>query len=384
MVRPLEPIPLEHDGHKIVALRDPTGFSQNVAVLPLHSFVLVQMMDGTRTREGILAEVDARFGLRLDPAQLEELIEGLDRALLLDSPRARQVLGAQRERPAAHVGTAYPAEPEELRLFLDGILARLPRRRPLRLKALMAPHIDLARGADSYAFAYDRIGATREAEAFVVLGISHAPARNPYVLTRKSFLTPLGTVPTAVELVDELVAGCDFDPFLDEFNHVGEHSVEFQAVWLRHVLGEVPIVPVLCGSFQEPLVGGGRPEDIPGVASFLNALRGLMERRRVCLVAGVDLSHVGVRFGGSPLSDGDLEALRRADLASLERVTAGDAAGFFASLQADGGRRNWCGTSAIYTMLAVLGQPGSLDHYQQCNEPGNLSTVAVAAAYWEG
>ena len=63
------------------------------------------------------------------------------------------------------------------------------------------------------------------------------------IATRKDFATPLGAAETDGELLDAVAARCSLDLFADEFAHRREHSIEFQVVWLQHVIGEVRIRP---------------------------------------------------------------------------------------------------------------------------------------------
>ena len=287
-------------------------------------------------------------------------------------------------RPPAHAGSAYPEEPDQLRHFLNDLLDQ-PLLSPLYpSRAYLIPHIDLQRGKESYAQAWNHLRPQlQEFDTFIILGISHAYSHHPFVLTRKHFDTPLGRVETDLALVEELARLAPFDPFVDEFNHLGEHSVEFQAVFLQHLCQRpFRIVPILCGSFHECLVSPSWPEEDPDVAGFLQAVESLLApRERTCWIASVDLAHMGQRFGGPQLSPNDLEFLQRRDLATMERAVQADPQGFLQSLQEDRGERNYCGTSAIYSMLQVLKpKSGRLLHYQQCNEPGLTSTVTVASA----
>lgn len=387
VVRPLEPVPIDHGEQRFIALRDNTGLSAGMVLLQPAAYFLLQFMDGKHNRSEIRQRFTATTGLELPEEMLENLLAQLDEHLVLDGPRAREALARHSLRPAAHAGSAYPSDPAELKLFLDGVLGLDPNgvgEVAGRLAGVLAPHIDIRRGAACYSQAFSELRARRpERILAIVLGISHSASRTPFILTRKDFETPLGPVPTDLAVVDELAAACDFDPFTDEYNHLGEHSVEFQAVFLRHLYpSHLRMVPILCGSFHRPLLEGGLPEDIAGVPAFFSALKRVVEghSEEAVIIASVDLAHVGVRFGGSPLSEQDLAALAVADRESLARAVEGDAPGFFATLQADGGARSYCGTSAIYTMLRVLDTSGTLHRYDQCNEPGNVSSVTIAAA----
>lgn len=381
-VRWMQPELLQVKGETFVSLRDPAGIQVDLMLLSPLAYQLTQLMDGRRSRSQILEQARERWGVRLQAEQLDQLLNSLDERYILDNRKSRDYLRDLAFRPAAHAGSAYPAAPADLSEFLDQILStETPETIPAG-SAYLIPHIDLRRGRESYARAYGHMrGGLQEFDLFVILGITHAYSHNPFVLTRKDFKTPLGRLETDQDLVEKVAAKLPFDPFLDEFNHLGEHSIEFQLVFLQHLHPRpFKILPILCGSFQEFLETPRWPEEDPRVASFLQRLGEVVPRDRTCWIASVDLAHMGQRFDGPPLSVSALKKLEEQDQKSIAAAVEGDARGFLASLQEDQGQRNYCGTSAIYSMLQVL-RPGSgaLLHYQQCNEPGLTSTVTVTS-----
>ena len=116
------------------------------------------------------------------------------------------------------------------------------------------------------------------------------------------------------------------------------------------------------------------------VRAFIEALRTLIEERGdgVCCIAGVDLSHIGRRFGQPlNLSEALQEQVRRDDQAMLEPVLKGDADGFFGFIRNEKDRRNVCGVPAIYTLLQLM-RPceGRLLDYGQAVEEGTQSIVS--------
>jgi hypothetical protein len=135
----------------------------------------------------------------------------------------------------------------------------------------------------------------------------------------KDFETPLGTVKTDKRIVEELMDSSRDCVLADDLPHRHEHSIEFQVLFLRHVLAnpDLSIVPILCGSLRGSLDSYGRPSEIPCVGGFLAALRGAMEReeRRCLIVAGVDFSHIGIKFGEAMTA---VEAKMRGTLADIE------------------------------------------------------------------
>src|SRR5207253_4122981 len=141
-----------------------------------------------------------------------------------------------------------------------------------------------------------------DADLFVIFGTCHAGMRNPFALTRKPYETPLSAVAVDVEFVERLTTRPGQDCFAAERAHRNEHSIEFQAVFLRYLFAgrrEVTIVPVLTSFVHEAMVRGRRPEDERRVARFLDALGETVAAsgRRGAFVAGADLAHAGPLFG---------------------------------------------------------------------------------------
>src|SRR5205823_2871875 len=178
---------------------------------------------------------------------IEGVVNALDEQGFLDTPRfaARraEIDDAFRRaptRPAAHAGGAYAGEAAALRQAIDGYFAAGPG--PLNgsgggapVRGVMAPHIDLHRGGAGYAWAYRDLGERCDADVFVIFGTSHAGLDHPFALTRKDYDTPLGAARTDTEFVGALAKRARQDCFASEGAHRTEHSIEFQAVFLRYL-----------------------------------------------------------------------------------------------------------------------------------------------------
>src|SRR5512146_3352855 len=105
------------------------------------------------------------------------------------------------------------------------------------------------------------------------------------------FETPFVTVETDREFVQQLQAKCADDFFVDEYLHRGEHSLEFQVLFLKYVAqqraalrgeSERPfkIVPILVSSFHSAVLEQTLPEKTPTVGKFLDGLRELVRKDR--------------------------------------------------------------------------------------------------------
>lgn len=413
-LRALEAFPVEQGGQRCVALRDPAGFTDQIAVLPPALLDLVSLFDGTHSVEQIREILERRHGKAPTLKQIADVVQRFDAAGFLDSDRFRKRRRALEDafrqspvRPAAHAGGAYAGEAEALQAQIDGFfsaadgpgLGSRSRRRGDRIsndvtvdykqtRALIAPHIDFHRGGSTYAWAYREILERSDADLFVVLGTCHAGMRDPFAVTLKPYDTPLGPVPVDHEFYDALNRRAGQDLLASEPAHRAEHSIEFQAVMLQHIVGArrpFAILPVLASYLHKSLESGGDPEADLRVPRFVDALRETIaaSSRRVCLVAGVDLAHVGPRFGDRELNtEASLARVERDDRAMLESVVGVDAGGFYAGIAADHDARRICGLSPIYTLLRLLPDaPGRLVRYTQWPDPqGAVTFCAVTFA----
>jgi hypothetical protein len=207
---------------------------------------------------------------------------------------------------------------------------------------------------------------------------------DPFAVTLKPYDTPLGAVAVDRDFCEALHARAGQDLLASEPAHRSEHSIEFQAVMLQAVLGPrrpFTILPVLASYLHEAVWLGTEPEADARVPRFLDGLRETIAAsgRRVCVVAGVDLAHVGPRFGdATPNSEASLAAVERADRAMLESVLAVDARGFYDQVAADRDARRICGLSPIHALLRVLpAAPGRLLQYRQWPDPEGAVTFCA-------
>jgi len=370
--------PIIHQGRPAVLVSDPLRLTDRVLVVPQPLVPLLMLCDGTRDVGRLRAAAALRFGLRVGPEAVEELVSALDNALLLENERfagalerARADYHAAPFRPLTHAGQSYPADVDELRGWLGEQLAAadVGPAGP-HIRGVISPHIDFLRGAPVYARLWKRAAeAARAADLAILLGTDHNGGAGRVTLTRQHYATPFGVLPTAREIVDELAGMLGEIAFAEEIHHRSEHSLELAAVWLHFVRQEMPCqtLPILCGSFAGFVGAAGDPQDDPTFAALTDTLRRATAGRRVFVVAAADLAHVGPAFGGPAQSPLDRARLETTDRELIERACAGDAAGFFAAIRRVGDRCNVCGLPPIYLALRTLGPlAGELVGYAQC------------------
>jgi len=402
-LRPLDLVAGEWNGQQVVYARDHEGLLGSPVLLPLPVFMVALLLDGRRHVTDVQAEF-ARLsgGEILFSADLDRIIGDLDAHHLLETPaldaRRRELEEAYRAapyRPMAHAGLSYPADAEALTAALRGFMddpgspsaASHPDGSPAR--GILAPHIDFRRGGAAYGRAYRMLETIPDGACVMICGVAHAGPPVPYVLTTKGYATPWGVIEVDRHLLDAVVSRYPFDAFAYEAVHRTEHSIEFQALWLAYLAAGRPltILPVLCSNL-EGLCGQGLPSGVPQVEAFIAAVRGAITAvdRPVYIVGGVDLSHVGPRFGDDePVGPGLAATARAGDLAALEHVVSGDPDGFWQAVMADGNRRRVCGLSAIYTVLRILAPVrGRVLDYRQGEDPAGGVVGFAAAVLGEG
>ncbi len=212
---------------------------------------------------------------------------------------------------------------------------------------------------------------------------------NLFTVTSKDFETPLGTLPTDKAFVNALTESYSGDLFADEFAHRSEHSVEFQTVFLRYIFPDkdISIVPILCSSFDEMIAANRQPIEDPRVRDFVQALKiaAARSKRKVCFIAGVDLAHIGQKFGDSGRLTPSTELLlEREDREMLQHVENVDAAAFFASVAKDKNKRRICGFPAMYVLLNLVeGAKGRLLKYGKSVDGATQSMVSFASVVFE-
>jgi AmmeMemoRadiSam system protein B len=215
--------------------------------------------------------------------------------------------------------------------------------------------------------------ATESADrVFVILGTSHYGAPDRFGLTRKPFVTPYGEARTEVAYVDEITEAAPNAIKLEDYCHAVEHSIEFQIVFLQHIYGpSIRILPILCGPFVKSIYEGGLPESNEDIKRFFGALAdlGAREGKRLFWVLGVDMSHIGRRYGdaiSALANSGEMLRVTERDEERIRQLEAGDAGSYWDLVQRNHDDLKWCGASPFYTFLKVLPPlRGELLHYQQ-------------------
>ena len=365
-------------------IRDPYQFSDATLIVPPPLVACLECFDGEQTALDLRAVLVRATG-SLEVGEVEKhLIDTLSTAGFLEDDRyaalrdqRHRSFAESPHRDVAHAGSAYPESPLELRSVLDNYMnpaGEPPPAPPARVRGIAAPHVSPFGGWRCYRAAYSALTPADAGRTFVILGTSHYGEPDRFGITRKPFLTPYGAAPTDTSLVEELAAQADGAVLMEDYCHAVEHSIEFQVVFLQHLFGpEVRILPVLCGAFARSIYGSGLPEDQPSTARFLDSLANIAAREgdRLCWVLGIDMAHMGRRYGdtfAALAGENEMVGVAGRDQKRIESLNAGDAAGFWEQVRENRDDLKWCGSSPVYTFLKAMPEArGTLREYQQWN-----------------
>lgn len=375
-----------------LVLRDPFKFSNQTLIIPLQLLPCLEFFDGAHTHLDLREFLVRMTGDLQVGAIQDHLTSALsDAGFLEDEAFERRKDEAERafarapQREPAHAGSGYPDEAADLTQVMREYMTHGPEEHepdengaePLakgRTLAIAAPHVSPFGGVEAYRAAYSSLDASDAERTFIVLGTSHYGQPERLGLTRKSFLTPFGETCTDQGIVDRLEREAGPGALMEDYCHAVEHSIEFQVVYLQHLFGpRIKVVPVLCGAFAHGLYEGYLPERNETAQRAIGALSELAAREgdRLLWVLGVDMAHMGRRYGDpfeAEAGRGEMERVTERDLARIGRIEAGDPAGFWELVKENHDDLKWCGSAPIYTLLKVLPEARArVRRYQQWN-----------------
>ena len=410
-LRAVDVRPQRQNGYLYYLLADPLELSDDSLLVPQAFGPLLALCDGSQSDAAAICRTLAqRYQLALDPTTIRQLLDALDEACLLENQRSAAALAqkvadyrALPARPAAHAGLAYPDEPRTLTRLLDGYLNApigprgvddRARRNGSALRqevtGVFSPHIDYGRGGPVYARTWQAAAqAAQAAELVILIGTDHQ-GDDLFTLTRQSYATPFGLLPTATDVVDDLAQAVgEKAAFAGELRHLREHSLELVAIWLQHARRGRPVemLPVLVGGLYRFFADARGPAGDDRIQRFVETVRGHAAGRRTLVVASGDLSHVGPAFGGQPLNRSARASLAASDDGLVERLTAGDGEGFYRSICGVQDKNNVCGLTPTYLTLKILGKGvrGERLAYDSCPaDEASTSAVTIGGVVFGG
>lgn len=208
-------------------------------------------------------------------------------------------------RRAAVAGSWYPAQPDVLAREVDRYLAGAgepPAGDPI---AIIAPHAGLMYSGPIAAHAYSLVHG-RDIDVAVLVGPSHYVGfEGVAIYERGVFETPFGPVPISEACADAIAMGSrqiQSHPTA----HVREHSLEMQLPFLKRVLPDIEIVPLVMGHQRRDTA-----------YALGDAIAAAVKGRKAVIVASTDLSHYQSAATAAKLDGKVLQQVLRFDADGL-------------------------------------------------------------------
>lgn len=393
--RDIQPIAAVIKGRQMIAFHDPYRLTEHSIALDVNTLPILQLLDGKHDLRDIQTLLMKRQGGRIVYiSEIESFIETLDKAFLLDSElyndkmnRLRGEFTMQQIRFPVHAGKAYMAEPDQLSQFIRDIENTVSQENirtiPDTITGVLAPHIDINTAGEVYVNTYRHLKG-KHYDLVVIFGINHHEQDGMYSMTGKNYLTPYGEIKSDRKFISslkELVPEGTLTP--DDFGHMAEHSIEFQTIFLHHYLGDsFSIVPILCGGIHEFIRHNKTLLNDERFQGMVEAVKKILEEEKgnALLVAGVDLSHIGHKFGHQLPADVLLPEATANDKTILSLLAQGDVEKIFQNALDNQDKYHICGLPAILLMASLLrGNRADILHFDTYHERETQSAVNYAS-----
>ncbi|MEE2913014.1 MAG: AmmeMemoRadiSam system protein B [Planctomycetota bacterium] len=381
-LRQFQPFGLKKDNKPYVGLRDPFMLTEETIVIPAQAFAVIQRIDGETTSENIAKALGA------PPDKIIDLLKRLDSVGLLWGPTAKKLeeeaianLRSKGVFPVRSSGSLGESADECLDQLKQWFEETEDPEFETPIKAIVAPHLDYARGWPNYASAYFSWKNTTPPDRVVILGTNHFGNGDGVVLSTIGHASPLGVCPADTNVVDKLEKQLGKGATIDLIDHAAEHSIELHLPWLQYCFGNLPIVAAL---IPNPLVemiddDGKRTT----TDEFINSLQSILQEvgGKTLYVSSADLSHVGKQFGEPrPVDEQRKFDVERHDREMMAKFLQNDADEFVAAMQWNNNATQWCSIGNMSATLKLV-QPSSIEliDYRQTVDENGFALVSSCA-----
>jgi len=273
---------------------------------------------------------------------------------------------------AEHHPDCYPTEPAAALAYFKKAFESFPAKESFptpekaSLRGIVTPHIDFRVSQRSYAAAFRPLLEEPLVETYLILGVGH---RSPleWNFDHRDYVTPLGRVACAQELVEKLTSGTESSRHFAPGAHQGEHSIEFPLLWLQaihqlhpsHTVKDFRFVPILCGGLHNYVEGLAEWDELEDFHRLARGLAEIFQKNRaekLRIIVSIDGCHLGPRFQ-HPFQV--TSALLKATAGWEEKLWAcaaqGDAHAFLDWFRDEGNDRYFDGVGALALLLAAGG-----------------------------
>ncbi len=193
---------------------------------------------------------------------------------------ARAAIKMEQIRQPAVAGTFYPANSAKLDAVVGDFLQKVPKTTINgEITALISPHAGYVYSGGVAAYAYKLLEGL-QFETVVVIAPSHYhPFMGASIYNKDGYRIPLGVIPIDQKLAGQIASHNDKISFVPKA-HAQEHSLEVQLPFLKKVLGDFKLAPIIIGS-----------QDMTTCKMLAEAIAASIKCRKALIVASSDLSH---------------------------------------------------------------------------------------------
>lgn len=395
----IQVIDTQQDGQEILYFHDNLGYATPNFAIPKSADAILSLINGQYSVQQILTYSSDE----VTKEQILGYVRFLDEHALLDSTyfaEHAELIESEYEKSPIHksitAGSSFSADSTELVQYLEKAFSDFENSDSnTNAKALYAPHIDPRVGIASYVKAFSSIRDIKP-KRVVLLATSHYAGmyntvyeNKPFILSRKDFELPNGTVKADQKAIDNLLDKAKAED-IGEITDVDrayriEHSIELHLLFLNHIWNhDFEIVPILVAGFDE-LLYLDKSAFSKGVQNFSELLHNLYDNDEdtFFLISG-DLSHVGKKFGDEQAANEMIEDVKVFDQKFLEQGTKNDAQAILAHMKTNFDAYRVCGFSPLLTfMKAFTNLRGTQLSYDIWDEKEQDSAVTFGSILFE-
>jgi AmmeMemoRadiSam system protein B len=389
-VRPIQPLPLQAQNKEsgqsalLIGLRDPSMLTSQMMVVPPQALQVIQHFRGDRALE----DIAALFKSEVQP--LVDLVTKMDEFGLLWGPTSERLESEMKEKlrsegffPVTASGSLGKDE-AECRAKLDSWLEQTDDPElDVPATGIIAPHLDYGRGWPVYASSYRCFDRAPRPDRVLILGTNHFGVGDGVVMTDLGFRTPLGDVRPDQGVIERMRAALGDRLFIDQLDHLPEHSIQLHLPWIQHRWGDVPVVAALIPDPLTPMIAddGARVSRKEFTQAMTQALAA--EGGTTYVVASSDLSHVGPQFG-EPVAVNDQRKVEveRHDRELIGKYLSADPKQFLDACEWTKNPTRWCSIGNMTAALEIV-QPSAVelvDYRQACDPQGTAMVTGCSMA----
>lgn len=370
-IRAVESFPTLIDGKEMIILKDPLDICSQMVFLTPESFLLVALMDGSKTVDDLRMEFFKKKGVLPSSHEILLLVKQLSDLGLLEDEKFSFILRSKTEnllkngiRPPICAGNSYPSSREDLIEFLKEIEKIEVPERERQPDFLISPHLDINLSKIAYAHSYKDLK-LNDKKTIIIFGVAHYGLSRPISVLPIPFQTPLGIIKIDEELADSFIKNFGKPNEIEIISHSREHSIELQLIFLQYFLKkEFLILPVLVdfsnGSFE----------------NYKEYFVDLIERKEIFFIAGIDLSHIGPRYGDQfPATEDFMEKIKEEEKYLIDLVIKKDRENFEKFEKEKGSVLKICGIGILKMLLDFQIKSAILRYHQSGFMPPIASAV---------